>query len=133
MKAGLGNMANGKSPEKLAAEFTAKLLYGAANIHYLHLMTPSYSRHMALNELYTMLPDMVDKVIEQFQGINPVIGSYPVVGCKSDTDMVVYIKSLYDYVESVRYNISDATHIQNDIDNIQAMFASTLYKVKNLK
>lgn len=132
MNKGLGKVIDSKVSEKLAAEFTAKLLYGAANIHYLHLMTPSYSKHVALNELYENLPGLVDTVIEQFQGINDVIDTYPMTGCKYNSNMVTYIKELYDYVESVRYNISNTSHIQSDIDLIQALFASTLYKIKSL-
>jgi len=129
---GLGNVTNGKVSDKIAAEFTAKLLYGAANLHYLHLMSPSHAKHNALGELYDCLPGLVDTVIEQFQGIHGVIGEYPMAGCKYSSNPITFVQELYDYVENVREGICQTSHIQSDIDMIQAAFASTLYKLKSL-
>ena len=35
-----------------------------------HLKTSKYSKHMALDEFYTEMPEKVDKLIEDYQGIN---------------------------------------------------------------
>ena len=49
-------------------EMISLLLHSRTQAHTLHLQTESYPEHMALNAYYTGIGDLVDGLVESFQG-----------------------------------------------------------------
>ena len=51
-------------------EFFGTLLQSVTEGHKAHLKTSKYSDHMALDEFYDEMTELVDALIEHYQGIN---------------------------------------------------------------
>lgn len=111
------------------------LLHSRTQVHTLHLQTKSYPEHIALNEYYDGIGDLVDGIIESYQGKYDIIQgykSYDLVNYKSTESTINYLKGLDDKVQKLRGCCKD-TFIQNQIDNVNELINSTLYKLRFLK
>lgn len=98
--------------------------------HLAHLKTTSYAQHKALNSYYEDLLDLIDSLIESYQGLN---GLQNIVTPSSKyEDPVSHIKASYKYIDQNR-SIFKESFLQNIIDEIQQLNAQTLYKLINLK
>lgn len=109
---------------KQAAAFALELLSAAVKAHQMHWNTRSYAQHVALGDFYDGLPELVDSVIESYQG---KYGLIP--GPKEDP--VSFIQELSSFVKAER-DFCDDSEIQNEIDAIANLCDSTLYKLKFL-
>lgn len=109
---------------KQAASFALEILSAAVKAHQMHWATRSYAQHVALGDFYGELPDLVDGVVEQYQGLYGLIP-----GPKEDP--VSFIQGLASYIKSNR-DFCDDSELQNQIDNIASLCDSTLYKLKFL-
>jgi hypothetical protein len=118
---------------QVAAAFFRTLLDAVTTGHVLHLQTRSYSQHAALNTFYSELDNLVDGLIEAFQGKYGVVDNYPPSTENTTNEPIGFIKNLSDYVRSNRAAVADDSELQNDIDSIQTLIDSTLYKLKNLR
>lgn len=99
-----------------------------------HLKTRKYSVHIALNEFYNKALDIVDDIIEQYQGICGVVEE-PFVNCvigegKTEGE---YITELKAFVENNRC-VASCGHSEIDsvIDEFLGLIDSTNYKLVNL-
>ena len=118
---------------KVAAEFFMVLLQAAVVAHILHLQTRSFSEHMALNTLYTELPELTDSLIEAYQGKYGLVMDYPVKPpMPAATNCVAFVTGLNRYVDETRMDVSDDSEHQNLIDEIVQLLDSTTYKLKFL-
>lgn len=108
-----------------ATTFVLRLLNFAVTAHMHHLATTSYAQHMALGGLYEGLPGLVDSVAEAFMGCSGQRFA-------QQGDPIADVQAVYDYVEANRGKLGNESHIQNEVDNICNLLASTLYKLKNL-
>ena len=97
-----------------------------------HLKTDKYSDHKALNEFYDDIVDLVDALIEEYQGIH---GKVKDLNNMMTTDK----QSAIDYLESLREMTRDGKslfkedELKSDIDAILSLIDSTIYKLKELK
>jgi hypothetical protein len=111
------------------------LLHSRTQVHTLHLQTKSYPEHIALNEYYDGIVGLIDGIIESYQGKYEIIQgykSYDLVNYKSTEATINYLKGLDDKVQKLRGCCKD-TFIQNQIDNVNELINSTLYKLRFLK
>jgi len=44
------------------------LFHSQVQAHIYHLQTDSYAQHKALNDYYDAIPDIIDSIVESFQG-----------------------------------------------------------------
>ena len=117
------------------AEMISLLLHSRTQTHTLHLQTDSFSEHMALNGYYDGIGDLVDGLVESFQGKYGIIGgytSYDIEGYKSTEATIKYLQGLCGKVEGLRDCCEDS-YIQNQIDTVCELINSTLYKLRFLK
>ena len=117
------------------AEMISLLLHSRTQTHTLHLQTDSFSEHMALNGYYDGIVDLVDGLVESFQGKYGIIGgytSYDIDGYKSTEATIKYLQGLCGKVEGLRDCCEDS-YIQNQIDTVCELINSTLYKLRFLK
>lgn len=99
-----------------------------------HLETSKYSKHMALDEYYKEMPELVDTLIEDWQGINGKIENYKNILEPQDMDAIEYLNQMHELVKSGREDfLKGESELESDADAILSLIDSTLYKVKELK
>jgi len=116
-------------------EMISLLLHSRTQTHTLHLQTESYPEHKALNEYYDEIVDIIDGLVESYQGKYGILKgykSYGVMEYKSTESTIKYLKDLCSKIEKLRSCCKDS-YIQNQIDTACELINSTLYKLRFLK
>ena len=116
-------------------QLVSKLLHSRNQVHIFHLQTKSFAEHKALNDYYDGVLDLFDSLVESYQGKHGIISNYKCDGFedyKSGEQVISYLKELDNSVESLRKSIKES-FLQNQIDTIQELIYSTLYKLRFLK
>lgn len=111
------------------------LLHSQTQVHIFHLQTKSYSEHKALQGYYEGIDALVDGIIESYQGKYDVVTGYNSIKTedyKSSEQVIKYFKALDSMVEKNRKNVKES-FLQNQIDTVQELIYSTLYKLRFLK
>jgi high-affinity Fe2+/Pb2+ permease len=111
------------------------LLHSQTQVHIFHLQTKSYSEHKALQGYYEGIDALVDGLIESYQGKYDVITQYNSVkneDYKSNEQVIKYFKALDTMIEKNRKSVKES-FIQNQIDTVQELINSTVYKLRFLK
>lgn len=120
------------SAKEKAAELFARCRSASTAAHFAHLLTSSYSQHMALNDFYINIITVADVFAESFIGRFGKFEFFPNVK-ETSTDGLQIIGNLTKWIDSNRESISDISEIQNDIDTIVSLCNSTAYKLRELK
>ena len=118
------------------AMFALTLLHSATNTHLQHLKVTgvgSYAAHKALQGYYEAIPDLVDAVVESYQGKYGLITDYPNSYHPAPKDPLAYMESLQKFVGEARGSLPQDSELQNEVDNIANLINSTVYKLRNLK
>lgn len=121
------------SPSVTIGEFFLRLLHAATNGHILHLQSKSYSEHKALQKYYEELPDLVDNIIEQWQGAYQTIVTYPNNYTPPLSDALTEVYEIRDFLAKNRSVVGDYSSIQNQVDELMSLLDSTIYKLTFLK
>jgi high-affinity Fe2+/Pb2+ permease len=111
------------------------LLHSQTQVHIFHLQTKSYSEHKALQGYYEGIDTLVDGIIESYQGKYDIVTGYNSIKTeeyKSSEQIIKYFKALDSMVEKNRKSVKES-YIQNQIDTVQELIFSTLYKLRFLK
>ena len=111
------------------------LLHSQTQVHIFHLQTKSYSEHKALQKYYEGIDALVDGLIESYQGKYDVITQYNSIkneDYKSNEQVIKYFKALDLMIEKNRKEVKES-FIQNQIDTVQELINSTVYKLRFLK
>jgi hypothetical protein len=111
------------------------LLFSQTQVHIFHLQTKSHAEHVALNEYYDTIDDLVDEFIESYQGEFGIIEeykSYKIETYQDSEQVVAYFNVLLNEVKKGRETIK-STHLQNILDEIITLITKTMYKIKFLK
>lgn len=122
-----------EKPAKFPGDFIMCLLHGVTNAHILHLQSKSYAEHKALGSYYDDLGDLVDSVVEQYQGLEARILNYPIEYRPPADTAIAELEYMLEYVRVYRGAMGDDSAVQNSIDEIAALMQSTLYKLRFLK
>ena len=115
-------------------EMVCQMLHSQKQSHIFHLGTKSYAEHMALNGYYTGIDELVDGLIESYQGKYGLLTnykSYKNQSYKNKNQVLKYFKGLLNTIEEKR-DCCDDSYIQNQIDAVQELIYSTMYKLKFL-
>lgn len=127
-----------KSEENGIANMISKLLHSRSQTHIFHWQTnsqSSFAEHKALGKYYKGIGDLLDGIVESFQGKHGIIKGYKsenLESYESVKQLISYFESLNEVIETNRKSIKES-YIQNQIDTIQELIFSTLYKLKFLK
>ena len=113
-------------------EFIALLFMARDITHREHLKTKSYAQHMALGAFYPAIIELADSIAEAYQGCEGKLITVPYVKNTATGSIDAILKSHLDWISKNRKKLSDETSIQNIIDEIVALYQSTLYKLKFL-
>ena len=116
-------------------EMVCKLLHSQTQVHVFHLQTTSYSEHKALQGFYEGIDALVDGLVESYQGKHGLIKNYKTFDMsdyKSNGQLLSYFKDLLKIISDNRDSVKES-YIQNQIDTVEELINSTVYKLKFLK
>lgn len=119
-------------------EMVCTLLHSQTQVHIFHLGVKgkgSYAAHKALQKYYEGIDALVDGIIESYQGKYGLLTNYKSFeneSFKSIKQTISYLKGLNDMIEEKR-DCCDDSFIQNQIDTVQELIFSTLYKLRFLE
>ena len=113
-------------------ELIAKVFMARNNTHIAHWKTKSYAEHVALGDFYDETIDILDNLVECYQGNFGLIKDIPLEeahhnGC---------VKCLSDHVAWIAKNRSkiarNVAALENIVDELTSLYLKTLYKLENL-
>ncbi len=110
------------------------LFHSRTQAHVFHLQTTSFDEHSALNGYYDEIIELVDGLVESYQGKYGILkgySNYSILEYNDKNQVITYFEALYAKVEELRKDIPDS-YIQNQIDTVIELIESTLYKLKYL-
>jgi len=116
-------------------KMVCNILHSRNQAHVFHLQTQSFAEHRALNNYYDGVVDLFDGIIESYQGKYGIIKNFKtfkIEQYKNCKKTISYFEKLLDIIDENRESIED-TYIQNQIDTVQELINSTIYKLKFLK
>mgnify|MGYP003660072232 CR=1 FL=1 len=111
-------------------EFLSTLNSAKQQTIFWHNQTTVYSTHKTLNGFYDSIEDILDGLVESVAGIYGRPKGYEAhdfTDWTSTDDTIKYFQTLYAYVQTERKTIYQESWIQNQIDEIAALIAQTLY------
>jgi hypothetical protein len=116
------------------ADFIGALFLARNVAHSTHLSTRSFAKHMALQNFYESIIELADNLAEAVQGRHGLMGQIAVPANKKSANITDFLQGQLDEIEKMRYEVCDKsdTAIQNIIDEIVALYLSTLYKLRFL-
>jgi DNA-binding ferritin-like protein len=117
--------------------FIGTLLQSRTQAQIFHWQTTgegSYAAHKALQDYYDGIVDIVDGIVESYQGRYGIFSGYIMNNTlKEDNAPTIYFEALAQFVEKVRFQIPQDTYIQNQVDEVVTLIESTKYKLRNLR
>jgi hypothetical protein len=120
----------------IIGQFVSTLFASRTQAHVFHLQTDSFAEHSALNTYYDEIIGITDGIVESYQGKYGIVRGYGNVSLQEFQNcegIISYFEILYTYVEKSRQMLPQDTYLQNQIDEVVALIASTLYKLRFLK
>lgn len=127
-----------KSEGKVSGSFVdivSGILHSRTQIHIYHLQTKSFAVHKALNDYYDGVVDLFDGLVESYQGKHGIVEDYKCDGYDNYTSVnsaIEYLQKLDNTIEGSRKSVKES-YIQNQIDTVQELIYSTIYKLKFLE
>jgi hypothetical protein len=113
--------------------FIGTLMQSRNQAHIYHLQTNSFAAHKALQEYYEEIIELVDGLVETYQGRYGILRGYQMDGnIKEDDNALLYFEALSKFVEMIRTKVPQDSYIQNEIDNVVGLIEGTKYKLKFL-
>jgi hypothetical protein len=118
----------------------SKLFESREMAHIYHLQVNgeqgSHAAHKALQKYYEDVLDLIDELLETYQGQYGIVDGYDVIDT-NDTrtkEKVEYFEGLAEFVKHGRKAIvAEDTHLHSIIDDIVVLIYRTLYKLKFTK
>ena len=98
-----------------------------------HLKTKKYSSHMALDEYYKEAPELIDALIEGWQGTHDKVEEYvDLLKDEKFETAVDYLTRLREITKEGR-ELMDSSELESDTDAILSLIDGVIYKLKELK
>ena len=121
--------------ENTLQELVMDLLHSAIVTHIMHWQTESYAAHQALGMYYSDIPDLIDDLIEAYQGKTSIIlRGFPVeMEDYEKMNPLAYMEQLSAELTDGRALFGADPEIQNLVDSIADLIDSTMYKLRRFK
>ena len=120
-------------------DLLSMLMHSRTQAHVFHLrVSPNgLGPHLALQTYYEDIIGLIDGIAESYQGMSGLIEFKAVKGIDNDVDkdnIISYFEDLVKFVhtERMKDGLKEISFIQNEIDNVEKLIYSTLYKLRNL-
>lgn len=98
-----------------------------------HLKTSKYSAHMALDEYYKEMPELIDNLIEHWMGTHGKVEEYKNLIDSTSMSAIQYLSELMELTKNGYDLLEGDKDLESDLDAIASQIKSTLYKLKELK
>lgn len=116
---------------KLIEKLVGTLMMSRTYAHLAHLKTSSYAKHVALDEFYSSIIDMVDSVAEVAQGKYGKL-DFPYLPMKGDVaDPINGLESHLVSITNIGKKCEDRA-LSAILDDILVTYSTALYKLKEL-
>jgi len=116
------------------------LLESRTQAHVFHWQTKgpgSFAMHSALQSYYEPLTDMIDTLVETYQGKHGILTGYTSPATFTDfekSSVVKYFKALAVFLDRAYNKIDPSdTNIINQLDSFKDLIDQTLYRLENLE
>ena len=115
-------------------QLIARVFYARNLAHWNHWRTDSYSEHKALGKFYEDVIDALDALVEAYQGAFELVGNIPVPASSKNQDILDTLNVDSEWIEKNHEEISKGNRaVANKIDELTAVYLTTIYKLRNLK
>ncbi len=115
------------------ATYIGTLMQSRNQAHIYHLQSSSYAQHKALQKYYEEIVDLIDGLVESYQGMHGILRGYKMAGTiKEDDNPVMYFEGLCRFVSTIRGQLPQDSFLVNQYDEVSALIQSTKYKLKFL-
>lgn len=115
-------------------QFIGLLFLSRDFAHKAHLNSNSFSEHMALVDFYDGIVDLADSIAEAWQGRNlQQIGDIPILESPKGDALDILRRHLKVLEEAREFIPKEDSALNNIVDEIVALYLSTIYKLKFLK
>jgi len=117
-------------------KFVNKIFESREKAHIFHFQIKSYETHMAMQAYYEGVIELLDELVETYQGKYSIIENYDViVSDNKETDPLNYFTEFANFIETNRFDAikKEDTYLHNIVDEILALTYKTLFKLKYLK
>jgi len=102
--------------------------------HLAHWRETSGFRHETLGSFYTDVIEKVDSIVESYQGVFELVEVGQTSVAKFEADMIPRLESDLEWISENRAKITKKLPaIDNQLQDLEGVYMSTLYKLKNLK
>ena len=116
-------------------DMVCNILHSRNQAHVFHLQTQSFAEHKALNDYYDGVVALFDGIVESYQGKYGIIKNFKtfkIEQYRNGKKTISYFERLLDIIEENRDSVDDS-YLQNQIDTVQELINSTIYKLRFLK
>jgi hypothetical protein len=127
-----------EKPSGELKDIISALFHSRNQTHIFHLQTDSqssFAEHTALGGYYDGIGDLIDGLVESYQGKHGIIKGYSIDNVQDYENVkqvITYLEKINSIIEKSRKSVKES-YIQNQIDTVQELIYSTLYKLKFLK
>jgi hypothetical protein len=135
-----GQLTEETNEEGSVSKLLSKFFESREMAHIYHLQVRgdegSHADHVALNEYYEDILDLIDDLVETYQGQYGIVEGYDIIDTSETKtkEKVAYFEDLSEYVKHARKCISEEdTHLHSIIDDMVVLIYRTLYKLKFTK
>lgn len=118
-------------------KFFSKLFESREMAHVYHLQVRgeegSYAKHEGLGEYYEEVVEMIDDLIEVYQGQYGIVDGYDIIDTSktNSKDPIAYFEEVGEFIKHSKNCISEEdTHLHSLIDDISCLVYKTLFKLK---
>lgn len=109
-----------------------KLFEARQMAHNEHLRTKKYSAHKALDGFYSDILDMIDQLVEVYQGEFGITEFATQIKVEQ-VDIIQYLESVAKMLKGANGALKDShSHYKNILDEMTALTYRTIYKLKFL-
>ena len=136
----LNQETNTNTSKSEVVNFFSKLFESKEMAHVYHLQVKgdqgSYAKHKALGDYYETMLELLDELIETYQGQYGLVEGYDIIDTSTTKtkESVDYFEELANWLKHAKNCISDEdTHLHSLIDDIFCLIYKTIYKLKFLK
>lgn len=120
------------------SKFFSKIFEARQMAHIYHLQVKgdngSHAAHTALNEFYDGILNLLDDLIETYQGQYDIIENYDLIDTKEtlSKDKISYFTEFAQFIKDTRKKaiLEEDTHLQSIIDDIVSTTYRLLYKLR---
>ena len=113
-------------------ELILRCFHARTNAHVLHLTTRSFAAHKALNEFYDGVVELADEIAEAASADGLL--RFPAVPYEPTTDATELLEWLDEDTRSCMKSMkTEQSHLRNLCEELRALIASTLYKLRYLE